>query len=286
MKLYIAGPMRGVKDYNFPAFFEAEADLEAMGHEPLNPARRDVAEYGEVMFVNDNGDPGQLEERGFNMRHALAADMRFITMAADGICLLPGWRSSTGATIEADLGRALGLEVHELSYWMDARDAPRAEEMALADAMAERVGPLEDDTVLAHVADILDEREEIRTVSSTGGMKGVKLARFDLIPTGPLTELAEHFGRTAQKYPPDNWRAGFEWSKCYAALLRHVTQFWAGEDLDEELGSPHLAAVAWHAMILLEFMRTRPEFDDRPKTYQLPPLVTLTEPPGMICVVD
>ncbi|ALY08832.1 hypothetical protein DRROBERT_46 [Arthrobacter phage DrRobert] len=106
---------------------------------------------------------------------------------------------------------------------------------------------------------------EVRSVSSTGAEKGVKEARFDLIPVGPLEQLAIHFGRGAQKYEPHNWRKGYELSKGYAALQRHANAWWAGEDLDPEMGTSHLAAVAFHALALLELSETHPEMDDRYK---------------------
>ena len=105
--------------------------------------------------------------------------------------------------------------------------------------------------------------DEIRTVSSTGGEKGVKLERHDLIPYPALKQLAEHYGRGAQKYSVHNWRKGYEWSKSYAALQRHATAWWDGEDIDEETGSSHLAGVAFHAFALLTFIEEHPEFDDR-----------------------
>lgn len=130
---------------------------------------------------------------------------------------------------------------------------------------------------------------EIRTKSSTGGEKGVKLERHDLIPIGPLRELAEHFGRGARKYEDHQWRKGYEWSKSYSAIQRHLTAFWGGEDYDlctndpdgcktppeasndvyeagtcyNHTGSHHMVAVAWHAFVLLEFKETFTEFDDR-----------------------
>lgn len=134
---------------------------------------------------------------------------------------------------------------------------------------------------------------EVRTTSSTGGQKGVKLARFDLIPVGPLRALAEHYGVGASKYANHQWRQGYEWSKSYAALMRHLTAFWEGEDYDvcsndpegcshvdlegrpfvairedacfNHTGSHHMAAVAWHAFCLLEFIEDYPEHDDRYK---------------------
>lgn len=104
---------------------------------------------------------------------------------------------------------------------------------------------------------------EVRTTSATGGQKGVKDERFDLIPIDALTQLARHYGVGARKYDDNQWRKGYEWSKSYAALLRHLTQWWGGEDTDEETGSSHLVAVAWHAFTLLTFIKDHPQFDDR-----------------------
>lgn len=104
---------------------------------------------------------------------------------------------------------------------------------------------------------------EVRTTSATGGDKGVKPARFDLIPVGPLTQLAELYARGAEKYAEHNWRNGYEWSKSYAALMRHATQFWNGEMNDAETGMPHMTSVIFHAMALLEFTERFPDYDDR-----------------------
>lgn len=104
---------------------------------------------------------------------------------------------------------------------------------------------------------------EVRTVSASGGEKGVKLARYDLMPVGPLKQVAEHYGKGAEKYDAHNWRRGYEWSKSYAALQRHAAQFWGGEDIDEETGSHHMAAVVFHALALLEFAESHPDYDDR-----------------------
>ena len=105
---------------------------------------------------------------------------------------------------------------------------------------------------------------EVRSVSSTGAEKGTKLERFDLIPDIPLRMLAWHYGVGAQKYAERNWELGYEWSKSFAALNRHLWAFWGGEDIDSETSMPHMIAVAWHALALVEFSITHPEFDDRP----------------------
>lgn len=130
---------------------------------------------------------------------------------------------------------------------------------------------------------------ETRTTSSTGGMKGVKIERYDLIPVGPLRALAVHFGKGARKYDDGQWRKGYEWSKTISALMRHLEAFREGLDYDtcsndpegckhregdeyepdtcfNHTGSHHLDAVMWHSFVLREFVDTHPEHDDRHST--------------------
>lgn len=107
---------------------------------------------------------------------------------------------------------------------------------------------------------------ETRVVDAdTGGEKGKKLERFDLIPVGPLEAVAKHYGIGASKYADRNWERGYKWSLSFAAMMRHAWAFWRGEDTDPENGSPHLAAVVFHAFALMEYGRTHPEKDDRPE---------------------
>lgn len=99
---------------------------------------------------------------------------------------------------------------------------------------------------------------EIVEDEKTGGKKGTKLARFDCIPQDVLWELAEHYGRGQEKYPDvepgqANWQRGYNWNLSYAALMRHLSSWLQGEDVDEETGSNHLIAVIWHAMALRWF---------------------------------
>ncbi len=115
-------------------------------------------------------------------------------------------------------------------------------------------------------------------MSETDGKKGVKLARFDLIPSYPLWKLAEVYGIGALKYADRNWERGIPFTKLYGAMQRHANQFWAGEDVDPLDGQMHLASVAWMAFALLELQRTHPELDDRPHIFLgLDPVQLLSE---------
>lgn len=106
---------------------------------------------------------------------------------------------------------------------------------------------------------------EVRTTSATGGEKGRKPQEMAWLDPLALLELGAVARMGADKYGDHNFRKGYEWSKCYNALHRHLAAFWSGEDLDPESGLPHLAHAAWHCLTLISFMREHPEYDDRYK---------------------
>lgn len=97
----------------------------------------------------------------------------------------------------------------------------------------------------------------------TGGEKGQKLERYDLIPVQALAEVARVYGKGAQKYAERNWERSYAWSLSYGAMLRHANQFWGGESTDAESQRQHLGAVIFHAMALMEFDRLGIGTDDR-----------------------
>jgi hypothetical protein len=114
MKIYLAGPMRGIPNFNFPAFDAAAAKLRDQGHTVFNPADNDRAIYGDT-FLNATGCDKQADaEHGVSRRRLLGDDLAWICAEADGIALLPGWRGSLGATAEHATAVALGLWVMEL----------------------------------------------------------------------------------------------------------------------------------------------------------------------------
>lgn len=98
----------------------------------------------------------------------------------------------------------------------------------------------------------------------TGGEKGSKPFRFDLIPWEQMWEVAKLYGVGAEKYAARNWELGYDWSLSYASLMRHLTQFWMGESVDEESNCHHLASVVFHALAMMYFEQYHPELDDRP----------------------
>jgi Domain of unknown function (DUF4406) len=91
MRIYIAGPMTGYPDLNFPAFHHAAAMLRGKGHDVVNPAE-----------INVDPAKGWVE--------CMRADIREL-VTCDAICMLPGWPRSRGALLEHTIARALGFEI-------------------------------------------------------------------------------------------------------------------------------------------------------------------------------
>jgi len=104
--VYVAGPMRGLPQFNFPAFDQARDHLVSDGYAVISPADIDRASG----FTETEDDPAFTVDliKKFVLRdfHALYfMDARH----GDAIALLPGWESSTGAYAETGLARWLTL---------------------------------------------------------------------------------------------------------------------------------------------------------------------------------
>ena len=112
MKLYIAGPMRGYAEFNHPAFHKAAGLLRADGHEVFCPAEYDNDNGFD--FTDATGSPEDLVKAGFDLRIALATDLRWICEKASGVTVLPGWEASLGANAEVATAHALSLPVWEV----------------------------------------------------------------------------------------------------------------------------------------------------------------------------
>ena len=113
MNIYIAGPMQGIPNFNFPKFNQVAGKFRKAGASVFNPAERDVAEHGEEIANSETGNLKDVAHLGFSLRKALSDDTQYICNVADTIAMLPGWENSKGAQAEWALARALG---HKIIY--------------------------------------------------------------------------------------------------------------------------------------------------------------------------
>lgn len=91
--VYIAGPMTGLPDYNYPAFEAAAEHLrECLGYDVVSPHE---------LFGGDTTRP-----YGDYMRTGLMA-----MLGCDEVYMLPGWERSRGASLERKVAEACGIPV-------------------------------------------------------------------------------------------------------------------------------------------------------------------------------
>lgn len=86
---------------------------------------------------------------------------------------------------------------------------------------------------------------------------------LDLFPPEALAAITKVLQFGAKKYDRHNWRKGMAWSRVFAALQRHLWEFWGGIDNDEETGLPHLAHAGCCLVFLLTYLHTGTGEDDR-----------------------
>lgn len=96
-------------------------------------------------------------------------------------------------------------------------------------------------------------------------------ARFDLLPPDVLYELAGVLEYGAKKYQARNWEKGMDWGRVYAALQRHLNDFWMGEDYDRETGFYHLDHALACLVFLSAYQKRKIGKDDRNKLEYIGP---------------
>jgi len=89
--------------------------------------------------------------------------------------------------------------------------------------------------------------------STTGYKEDLGKPEWDLLPYDALLPVVKVFTSGAKKYTRHNWRSGMLWSRPMGAILRHITAWWEGEDLDSDSGEHHLAHVIAEALFLMYY---------------------------------
>lgn len=131
MRYYLAGPMTGIPQFNFPAFYAAAEDLRSVGHEIVSPAEMDdIESSGEAMSSPDGSPASSSTTWG----QCLGRDVALIADECGGIVFLPSWERSRGARLEAFTGLVCG---HKFARYMP--DVPERIEEVPADWVARRV---------------------------------------------------------------------------------------------------------------------------------------------------
>ena len=238
-KVYIAGPMRGKKLYNFPEFDRVGGILKSKGYEVFSPADLDREHGFDPWELPKDHDWNTVPE-GFDLKQAFFRDLGAVA-ECDFICLLDGWTDSVGARCEYFAARWLGLQfivendgmIFECGPgWEPAGASIHASEIPQVVANHVAKGPVDvffngQFVGTAEALDVVknlrpDERETVAKVISD----------WDSSPEPPESILAEASritggDRQAQYGPPDQdfSRTAGMWTSLFGELLRDGARF-------------------------------------------------------------
>ena len=107
---------------------------------------------------------------------------------------------------------------------------------------------------------------------------GTAKAPLHLIPQSALVAASMAFLEGREKYGQYNWRVtGVRASIYMAALSRHVSAWWDGEDMDPDSGLHHLWKALACVMILIDSHQCQVLEDDRPPQAPTAELQTLSK---------
>ena len=212
-RLYIAGPMTGVKKCNFPAFLDAEKELSGFGYDVVNPARISMELWIKMGFVPDmksaeKSDPAQYETR-ISKYEYIRNDLQALS-TCNAIAFLPGWEKSEGANIELTAARGIGLSMYDYI-----------------------------------------PGSGLQVFSEKGKKFDSHKRRYDLMVWQFIESVCDVLTFGSVKYGPDNWKDVADADNRYfAALTRHVLAYRSGELADPETGISHLAHAGCNLMFL------------------------------------
>lgn len=109
MRIYISGPMRGHRYYNFPAFDAAAEVIRRDGNKAINPADLDREMGFHPEELPDDFDWSSFPP-GTDVAEFVDRDLDALA-TCDAIYMLKGWEQSKGATAEHAVAQWRGLTI-------------------------------------------------------------------------------------------------------------------------------------------------------------------------------
>ena len=224
MRIYIAGPMRGYPQDNFPAFDEAEQYLINKGWDVVSPAALDkLSGY----------DPSVRGMVPVDFSEAIARDVTAIR-SCEYMALLPGWRESRGVSVELALAQALDLTIYEY------------DPNGTYGGSALKLTPLDYTIPPSGKVGTLDTG--VTRAFSTGATRGTAVGKLDyegFLSYRPLEYFAQYMDENREQpdgsvRDSDNWQNGFPIESFIKSGWRHWMDIWKGH----RKGRPDLKACA------------------------------------------
>ena len=243
---YLAGPMQGIAEYNFPAFRGAVADLRAQGFRIVSPAEMD-----ELDGIKTDGMAGD-DLPDTELFGLLRRDIQVVAAdECEGVIVLDGWDDSAGARGEVHVARFLGKPVRSYPSLFPIFSGKHRERPESCPDIPRVPYPPKRGGVDDNLA-ALDPKGSVRTFDS-GATRDTDEGKPDY--EGYLSpRVIERFGEymlshseqsDGTRRPSDNWQKGIPLDAYMKSAWRHFHEWWT---LHRE-GYPLLADEALCALL-------------------------------------
>jgi hypothetical protein len=74
---------------------------------------------------------------------------------------------------------------------------------------------------------------------------------WELLPYDALEMVVRALAVGQDEYNPRNWERGIDTGRTFGSVMRHVTAWWRGRDIDPKTNLPHLACGIAQMLFLL-----------------------------------
>lgn len=167
--IYIAGPMSGYLEFNFPAFRETTARLRALGWDVRSPHEWDEAE---------NGGKAPTLETAKPWSYYLRRDLGLL-LECQSVAVLEGWRESKGASLEVHVASALGMPIYDAGTMRPVTESVlgEADRLVSGDRQADYGHPLDDFTRTGRIWGAILGIPDVSAEKVGLCMVGVKISR-------------------------------------------------------------------------------------------------------------
>ena len=119
---YLAGPMSGIPQFNFPEFDRVTTRLRDRGYTVISPAELDRPEVREASMASLTGTPlHEFDDEADTWGDFLSRDVKLVADSCNSVILLPNWQGSKGARLEAFVAMQCGYPIFGYTEDLDPR---------------------------------------------------------------------------------------------------------------------------------------------------------------------
>lgn len=217
MRVYIAGKMRSVPFFNFPAFDSKRDELKKQGYDVVSPADIDRENGFDPTYLPADHDWNTIPPGAGTKDEIMRRDVAAL-MTCHAIYLLHGWEDSVGARAEASLARWAGMYI----MYQYGTKSPTATEIS---------EPIQREQMQREV---FDKPEPAMRTFASGATRNTDTSKLDfegfLSPLA-LEAFAEYMHSHRQQTDgvfrdSDNWQKGIPFDAYMKSMWRHFMDFW------------------------------------------------------------